>query len=70
MDIATLRQYLDDSYAAAVWLCGLRIVDVRRGYGNLVGIADGGVPLDLLTILCNQLELARLRRSRHGVAQS
>ena len=31
MNTETLRQYLDDSYAAAVWLCGLGIVDVRQG---------------------------------------
>ena len=48
MNIATLRQYLDDSYAAAVWLCGLGIVDVRRAHGNLLGMATAGVPLDLL----------------------
>jgi glutamate-ammonia-ligase adenylyltransferase len=56
MEIPVLRQYLDDSYAAAVWLCGLGIVDVRRAHGNLVGIATAGVPLDLLAILCKQLE--------------
>ena len=56
MDIPTLRQYLDDSYAAAVWLCGLGIVDVRRAHGNLLGMATAGVPLDLLAGMCGQLE--------------
>ncbi len=56
MNIPTLCQYLDDSYAAAVWLCGLGIADVRRGHANLHGMADAGVPLDLLVEICNQLE--------------
>lgn len=56
MNLETLRQYLDDSYAAAVWLCGLGIVDVRRAHGNLVGMATAGVTLDLLTVVCSQLE--------------
>ncbi len=56
MNIETLRQYLDDSYAAAVWLCGLGIVDVRRAHGNLLGMATAGVTLDLLAVVCDQLE--------------
>jgi glutamate-ammonia-ligase adenylyltransferase len=56
MDIATLRQYLDDSFAAAMWLGGLGIVDGRRAHGNLLGMAQAGVPLDLLAVICNQLE--------------
>ena len=56
MNIETLRQYLDDSYAAAVWLCGLGLVDVRRAHGNLLGIATAGVTLDLLAVICDQLE--------------
>jgi glutamate-ammonia-ligase adenylyltransferase len=56
MEVTTLRQYLDDSYAAAVWLCGLGIVDVRRGHGNLVDMATAGVTLDLLAGICGQLE--------------
>ncbi len=56
MEIATLRQYLDDAYAAGVWLCGLGIVDVRRGQENLVGMATAGVTLDLLAVICTQLE--------------
>jgi len=56
MNIETLRQYLDDSYAAGVWLCGLGITDVRRGHGNLLGMATAGVTLDLLAVICDQLE--------------
>ena len=56
MDIPTLRHYLDDPYDAAVWLCGLGIVDVRRAHGNLRGMAAAGVPLDLLAGMASQLE--------------
>jgi glutamate-ammonia-ligase adenylyltransferase len=56
MNIATFRQYLDDPYAAGVWLCGLGIVDVRRGHGNLLGIEKAGVPMDLLAVIGDQLE--------------
>ncbi|MCE5304065.1 MAG: bifunctional [glutamate--ammonia ligase]-adenylyl-L-tyrosine phosphorylase/[glutamate--ammonia-ligase] adenylyltransferase [Planctomycetaceae bacterium] len=56
MDISTLRHYLDDPYAAGVWLCRLGLVDVRRAHGNLLGMAEAGVPLDLLIVLCEQLE--------------
>ncbi len=56
MDIPTLRHYLDDPYDAGVWLCRLGIVDVRRGHGNLLGMAAAGVPLDLLAVICSQLE--------------
>ena len=56
MDIPTLRHYLDDPYDAAVWLCGLGIVDVRRGHGNLLGMAAAGVPMDLLAGMASQLE--------------
>ncbi len=56
MNIPTLRQYLDESNAAATWLSGLGIVDVRRAHGNLVGMATAGVPLDLLCVIGSQLE--------------
>ncbi len=56
MNSATFRQYLDDSYAAGVWLCGLGIVDVRRAHRNLVGMAEAGVPMDLLAEIGDQLE--------------
>ncbi len=56
MDTSTLRQYLEDSYAAGAWLCGLGVVDLRRAHGNLLGMAMAGVPLDLLAVMCGQLE--------------
>ena len=56
MEIPILRQYLDDPYGAAVWLCSLGIADVRRAHGNLLGMATAGVTLDLLAGICGQLE--------------
>lgn len=56
MNISTLCQYLDDSYAAGTWLCGLGVVDVRRAHGNLVGMATAGITLDLMATMAVQLE--------------
>ncbi len=56
MNISTLRQYLDDFGAAAAWLRALGLTDLRRGHGNLLGMAAAGVPLDLLAVTAGQLE--------------
>jgi len=56
MNTATLRQYLDDSCTAGAWLRGLGLVDVRRAHRNLLGMAEAGVTLDLLCVVCDQLE--------------
>ncbi len=56
MDTAALHRYLDDPSAAAEWLRGLGIADVRRAQGNLAGMAAAGVPLDLLAVICGQIE--------------
>ncbi len=56
MDITTLRQYLDDPTAAADWLRRLGVVDARRAHGNLLAMATAGVTLDLLAVVCDQLE--------------
>ncbi|MCC6127558.1 MAG: bifunctional [glutamate--ammonia ligase]-adenylyl-L-tyrosine phosphorylase/[glutamate--ammonia-ligase] adenylyltransferase [Pirellulales bacterium] len=56
MNIPTLRRYLDDFSAAAAWLRGLGLADLRRGHGNLLGMAEAGVPLDLLAAMAAQLE--------------
>jgi glutamate-ammonia-ligase adenylyltransferase len=55
MDIAELRQYLDDPTAAADWLKSLGLVDVRRAHANLLELATGGLTLDLLAVICDQL---------------
>ncbi|MCR4411871.1 MAG: hypothetical protein NUV77_05525, partial [Thermoguttaceae bacterium] len=58
MDLPTLRQYLDDSSAAAGWLRSLGIVDVRRAHANLVHLATSGMTLDLVAVICDQLSSA------------
>jgi len=55
MDIAKLCQYLDDPTAAAEWLKSLGLVDTRRAHANLVRMATGGLTLDLLSAVCDQL---------------
>ena len=61
MDTQTLRQYLDDSDAAAEWLRGLGVVDLKRAHADLVRMAEAGVTLDLLADICRQLD-EHLRR--------
>jgi glutamate-ammonia-ligase adenylyltransferase len=58
VDLPTLRQYLDDSSAAAGWLRSLGIVDVRRAHANLVHLATSGMTLDLVAVICDQLSSA------------
>ncbi|NUQ61723.1 MAG: bifunctional [glutamate--ammonia ligase]-adenylyl-L-tyrosine phosphorylase/[glutamate--ammonia-ligase] adenylyltransferase [Pirellulales bacterium] len=55
MDLAQLRQYLDDPAAAAPWLQSLGLVDARRAHANLVSIATGGMTFDLVGVICEQL---------------
>ena len=55
MDPQTLRQYLDEPLAAADWLRGLGLDDLRRAHDCLVRMAEAPVPLDLLAELCRQL---------------
>lgn len=55
MDLDLLKRYLDDPATAAAWLRGLGMVDVRRAHANLVNIATGGMTLDLVGEICDQL---------------
>ena len=55
MDLATLRQYLDDANAAVPWLQSLGMVDLRRAHANLVRIATCGITFDLVGVICDQL---------------
>ena len=55
MDVAELRQYLDDPAAADGWLRSLGLVDTKRAHGNLVRLATGGLTMDLLSVVCDQL---------------
>jgi len=62
MDRDTLIQYLDDPSEYAGPLRSLKIKNVDRAHGNLVAIADSGITLDLLGVICGQLieQLPRL----------
>ncbi len=55
MDIAELRQLLDDPGAATAWLGPRGVADSRRAHTNLLKIATRGIPLDLLAAMCDQL---------------
>jgi len=59
MDIPTLVDYLDHPDHAREWFAGLGLLDVKRGHANLVAMANAGLPLDVMAVLCSQLE-ARL----------
>ena len=56
MNVDQLHRYLDDPAAAAAWLGSLGLVDPARAHQNLVRIATSGVTLDLLAVMCSQLE--------------
>jgi len=62
MDVKTLCRYLDDPDAAAEWLRGMGLTDVKRAHAGLVRMASAGITLDLLAVICGQLE-AGLPRS-------
>ena len=55
MEIATLRQYLDDAAAAQPWLRALGVADLKRAHASLLSVAAAGLPLDLLAGICAQL---------------
>ena len=57
MELDQLRSYLDDFTQAEPWLRSLKLEVPKRGHGNLVRIATGGITLDLMATLCDQLEL-------------
>ena len=56
MDIHTLHQCLDEPDIAARWLRGWGVLDVKRAHGNLVAMATSGMTLDLLLVVCKQLD--------------
>jgi len=55
VEIARLRQYLDDPAAADGWLESLGLIDTKRAHANLVRMAAGGLTLDLVSVICDQL---------------
>lgn len=56
MHCTTLRRYLDEPDSASEWLRGLGVVDVKRAHASLVQMAAAGLTLDLLGVICRQLE--------------
>jgi len=56
MDISQVRQYLDDPTAAAEWLGSMGLVDTRRAHAGLVRLASDRMPLDLVAVICGQLD--------------
>ena len=68
MDVLTLRKYLDHPEAAEPWLRSLGLTDVKRGHGNILAMAEAGIELDLLAVICRQLRdnLSGCARSGHG----
>ena len=56
MQVDQLRIYLDDFGSAESWLRDLKLVDTKRAHGNLLRLATGGITLDLMASLCDQLE--------------
>jgi glutamate-ammonia-ligase adenylyltransferase len=58
MQIDRLRTILDAPAEAETWLRPLGFADFRTGHTNLMRLADAGVPLDLLSTLCEQFAAA------------
>lgn len=55
MDISSLVPLLDSPDKAAPWLQRLGLQNIARGHRNLVAMAEGGITLDLLGIIVDQL---------------
>ncbi len=68
MDIPELVQYLDAPDQAAPWLKSLGVENTRRGHHNLVAMANTGMTLDLLSIVCDQLQTHLLQLSDPDMA--
>ena len=56
MQIDQLFHYLDHPGDAADWLKTLKVHDPQRAHANLVALASSGMTLDLLAVICGQLE--------------
>ncbi len=64
----TLVEFLDHPDKAKDWLHSLGIENHIRAHANLVALAGAGVTLDLLVLLCDQLELSLGRLSDPDMA--
>jgi len=56
MQVDQLVHYLDSPQSAGHWLRSLGVEDIDRAHRNLVDMADSGITLDLLTVMCGHFE--------------
>jgi len=56
METRQLSHYLDHPDEAGSWMQSWGIADLRRAHGNVARIAGHNVTLDLLAVLCEQLQ--------------
>jgi glutamate-ammonia-ligase adenylyltransferase len=56
MQLEQLRLYLDSPDAGLAWIRNWQVDEPQRAYENLVRLATGGLPLDLVANLAEQLE--------------
>jgi glutamate-ammonia-ligase adenylyltransferase len=68
MEIPQLVEYLDAPRQAMSWLKSLGLEDVERGHHSLVSMAKTGMTLDLLGVVCDQLEIHLSRLSDPDMA--
>src|SRR5690242_13850957 len=68
IDESELRRLLDDPSAAESWLREWGVADTTRAHTCLLRLADFGVTLDLLAVLCDQLAEALPRSSDADLA--
>ncbi|MGE0761341.1 MAG: hypothetical protein AB7O38_30285, partial [Pirellulaceae bacterium] len=68
MDFASLVGYLDNPAAAEPWLRGWGITHTSRAHEQLVALARSGLTLDLMLVVCDQLERALPRLSDPDMA--
>ena len=55
MQVDQLVRFLDQPQEAAEWLRGLGLADPQRGHADLLRLAESGLTLDLLAVVCRQL---------------
>lgn len=68
MDIERVIRFLEHPDEAARWFTSLGLEDARRGFRNLENMARSGMTLDLLAVMCGQLEQHLPRISDPGMA--
>lgn len=58
MDVLTLRDLLDRPVERGDWFLAAGLTDPERASQNLAGMAEAGIPLDLLAVVAEQLATA------------